>query len=245
MLKAVFFDLDDTLCGYWDASKHGLREAFRRHPVEGRTVDEMVTAWGKAFRKFSPKVKDSDWYETYCREGGVTRTEQMRMTLHEVGVYDESHASRLSDAYGFERDRALKLFDDAQGVLETLKAKYPLGLITNGPADIQRQEIATLGIGHYFDWVFIEGEMGIGKPADVVFERAEQAAEASPSELAFIGNSYAHDVFPAIQRGWKSIWVRRPSDVAPSRSGPEDKPEDAPEPSATISELNELLSLLG
>lgn len=244
MLKAVFFDLDDTLCGYWDASKHALREAFRRHPVSGKNSDEMVIAWAKAFRKFSPRVKDSDWYETYCREGGVTRLEQMRLTLNEVGVIDETHAAKLSETYGAERNRALKLFDDAERVLTALGSRYPLGLITNGPADIQRQEIETLGVEKYFNWVFIEGEMGIGKPADIVFERAEAAAGAHPSELAFVGNSYAHDILPALQRGWKSIWIRRPSDVAPSRTEPEGKPEDAPEPSATISELSELLTLL-
>lgn len=240
-LRAIYFDLDDTLCGYWDASKAGMRRAFDLHPVVGKTTDEMIAAWATAFRTFSASVKDSGWYEIYCRSGEPTRREQMRLTLIEAGQPSDDHAKLLSDAYGAERDRHLKLFPDALEVLNTLSAQYPLGLITNGPADIQRQEIATLDIESYFSHVFIEGEMGIGKPHAVVFERAAAAVNAKPDELLFIGNSYAHDIAPAIANGWHSAWIRRDSDVAPSRNYPEGKPEGAPDPTITIGSLTELL----
>jgi FMN phosphatase YigB (HAD superfamily) len=144
---------------------------------------------------------------------------------------------------------ARSCFEDAVAVLECLRERFSLGLITNGPADVQRQEIETLGIGHYFDCVLIEGEMGEGKPHQSVFRRAEQCFEVSGTEILFVGNSYAHDIRPAIDAGWRTAWIRRPTDIPPS-AGPggsavEAKPEDAPEPDVTIGELRELKPLLG
>jgi putative hydrolase of the HAD superfamily len=247
-IKAVYFDLDDTLCGYWEASKFGMRRAFQEHGPEGFTVEEMIQAWAAAFREFGPTLKQTGWYDGYLKEGEPTRTEQMRLTLLRLGVVDEERAQSLSHTYMVERDRALKLFDDAETVLEKLKKHFPLGLITNGPADIQRQEIATLGIEHYFDHIFIEGEMGEGKPNASVFARATAAAGCKPSQVLFVGNSFAHDVTPAIQCGWRAVWVRRDTDVPPSSGPGPARPEEAPagaaQPDAVIGNLTDLLEML-
>jgi putative hydrolase of the HAD superfamily len=246
-VEAVFFDLDDTLCAYWDASKIGLRKAFEQHGPPDFTVEEMIDRWAAVFRVFSPTVKDSDWYKDYLKTGEPTRVEQMRRTLLELGVDDPGRAAQLSQTYFEERDRHLELFPDAIEVLEVFQKRYALGLITNGPADVQRQEVATLGIEKYFDHILIEGEMGHGKPLEQVFRRAEELVRKQPEEILFVGNSYAHDVKPAIAAGWRSVWVRRPSDVPPSSdlTMPEPIPEGEPQPDATIGHLKELFELLG
>lgn len=243
-IKAVFFDLDDTLCAYWEASKHGLLTAFREHGPSSHSPEELMDSWAAAFREFSPTLKQSGWYEGYCVSGEPTRTEQMRLTLQRLGIEDSAMTNSLSATYREKRNDALKLFPEAVEVLDTLKARYPLGLITNGPADIQREEIATLGIAHYFDHIFIEGEMGEGKPLPAVFRRAEQAVGCSADEILFVGNSYAHDVRPALDAGWHAIWVRRPTDVPPSRTKGEEKPADAPDPDAIVDDLRDILGFL-
>src|SRR5579862_8239532 len=106
-VRAVFFDLDDTLCAYWDASKIGMRRAFERFGPPGITVDEMIRHWAAAFREFSPTLKQTGWYDGYLKSGEPTRTEQMRLTLLRVGVTDPSRTAALSQAYFEERDRAL------------------------------------------------------------------------------------------------------------------------------------------
>ena len=248
-VKAVFFDLDDTLCQYWEAARAGLHETFVQEGPPGFSAEEMVQHWARAFRGFHKEIHHPDWYSKYLKKGEITRTEQMRRTLAEVQIQDDERAQRLSDTYMRERDSRLRLFDDAVEVLDLLKGRYPLGLITNGPADVQRQEISTLKIGEYFDAVLIEGEMGEGKPKLSVFRRAESCVNSDPSHTLFVGNSYAHDIRPAIDAGWKTAWIRRPTDIPPS-AGPggsavELKPEDAPNPDATINNLRELLPFLG
>lgn len=248
-VKAVFFDLDDTLCQYWEAARTGLFRAFEKEGPAGFTAEEMVQHWATAFRKFLKEVTHPDWYSQYLKNGESTRTEQMRRTLIEAGVPDDDRAACLSETYMRERDSLLRLFDDTLEVLDLLKPRYPLGLITNGPADVQRQEIQTLKIEGYFKAILIEGEMGEGKPNLSVFRRAQDLVGSSASATLFVGNSYAHDIRPAVEAGWRTAWIRRPTDIPPS-AGPggsavEAKPADAPDPDATIGNLRELLPLLG
>jgi len=246
-IKIVFFDLDDTLCAYWEASKKALSDTFEAHSLPGHTAAEMVTTWAEAFRDFVPRLKQTDWYASYLRKGETTRTEQMRLMLARFGVEDEVLAQRLSDTYAAKRNENLALFGEAREVLEALHKRFPLGLITNGPADVQREEIQTLGIGHLFDHVYIEGEMGRGKPLPAVFEQIATEAGCRPEEILFVGNSYHHDMEPGIAAGWHTVWVRKATDVAPSSTGssPELKPAGGPTPDAEIEDLRDLLGLFG
>ena len=205
----------------------------------------MIKHWASAFRRFGPGLKQTGWYSIYLKTGEPTRTEQMRLALLELGIVDGDRAAKLSSIYADERDKALRLFEETPKILDKLHGKYPLGLVTNGPADVQRQEIETLGLTRYFDNIFIEGEMGEGKPNPAVFTRAAEAVGVAPGNLLFVGNSYIHDVRPAIDAGWHAVWVRRSTDVPPSASGPESAPHGAPAPDAIIGDLSELLPMLG
>ncbi len=246
-VKAIYFDLDDTLCGYWDACKKGLREAFELNPISGVSTDEAVAAWGGAFQGFATDLKKiPHLYDAYLTSGSTTRKHQMQLTLESLGQPSDEFAERLSEAYMTRRDANLKLFPDAIDVLETLSRTYKIGLITNGPADIQNQEIDTTGIRKYLQAIFIEGEQRVGKPEKIVFDRAAAAMECSPEELLMVGNSLHHDIVPAIEFGWATVWTLRDSDVPPSsKTGkPEPIPTEGPMPDLIVGHLSEILPYL-
>ena len=209
----------------------------------------MMDGWAKRFRQFAPTLKKTGWFETYLQRAEPSRTELMRLALEEVGIDDAELASAMSELYMRNRDANLRLFDDALSLLERLKHDYFLGLITNGPADLQRQEVATLGIESYFSIVLIEGELEHGKPHELPFRMAREAAGCNPAEMLMVGNSYGHDIRPAIDFGWQTAWIRRPSDVPPSERGvsatPEERPIDSVAPTYEIAELTELYGILG
>lgn len=247
-VRGIVFDLDDTLCGYWDAAKAGLRAAFAEHGLPGVPPEVHVAAWAGVFPVVERSLKDPEVFAAYCRSGGPTRRRQMRETLRALGAPDdaemEARADRLADAYRRERDRALRLFPESADVLRRLAAAYPLGMLTNGPADIQREEVITLGVGGWFTFIGIQGELGVGKPHRAAFARIERALDLEPPQILMVGNSFSADIRPAIAFGYRTAWVRRPSDVPPSAApgaGPERMPDGETPPDLVVDDLRQIL----
>lgn len=243
-IRGIYFDLDDTLCAYWDASKRAMRETFAELPVRELGPEEMVAAWAIAFKAFAKEIKSETWYDLYLENGAATRIELMRRMLGVLDVEYDTLARQLGDRYGELRNTYLELFPEALQIILDLHSNFPLGLMTNGPADVQRQEIERLQIEKYFQVILIEGEMKEGKPRRSVFERAEKLMGLEASQLLMVGNSFAHDIAPALSFGWSAFWIRRPSDVAPSATGPEEMPPGAPQPTKIIHNLDELMPIL-
>ncbi len=244
-VRGVYFDLDDTLCGYWDAAKAGLKATFEEWEVPSCPLEEMLDHWAAAFREFCPSLKRLGWYESYLADSSTTRTELMRLALLRAGVDNADLAAHFSQRYMELRDRSLSLFPDAIELLDRIGPRLPLGLITNGPADLQRMEISTLQIEGRFAHIFIEGELGRGKPDPEVFSAASTAMGLEPQQILFVGNSYGHDIRPAIEAGWKTAWIRRPSDVPPSVRGvlalPEELPTGGATPDVIVTDLRDLI----
>jgi putative hydrolase of the HAD superfamily len=234
-IRAIYFDLDDTLCAYWAASRKGLREAFEESGID---VEKGVSAWRKVFSTFSPEIKTERWYEHYLESGEPTRTEHMRRVLEEMGQPDAERAKALSSRYATLRDSHLALFPESQDVLAFLKdsGQFKLGLITNGPADVQRQEIVTLGIGGFFDHILIEGEFKLGKPHLQIFAEACAKWGLQPSQMLFVGNAFEHDVQGAKRAGWHALWVNKAE---------EENPGTQPQPDEEIVDLWEVIDWLG
>lgn len=232
MIRAVYFDLDDTLCAYWAASAKGLREAFQEAEID---PDIGIAEWRTVFPTFAKEIKTDAWYAHYLESGEKTRTEHLRRTLERLSRNEEHLASRISERYAHLRNEYLVLFPDALPLLESLQSRFPLGVITNGPADIQRQEIARLGIERFFGQVLIEGEFKLGKPNPEIFEAAERHCGLAPEEMLFVGNAYEHDVQGAKTAGWEALWLNR---------GSEESVLKQPEPNRTISNLYEVCDYL-
>ncbi|MBA3725712.1 MAG: HAD family hydrolase [Armatimonadetes bacterium] len=234
-IRAIFFDLDDTLCAYWSASRRGLRQAFEEAPLEC-DPDKAIEAWRNVFSTFSPEIKTDSWYERYLESGEPTRTEHMRRVLTSLGCPSDQLATKLSARYAELRDASLEPFQETHEVLEFLKSKYILGLITNGPADVQRQEIETLGIGEYFDHILIEGEYKLGKPHQEIFDEARRLSGFEHDEMLFVGNAFEHDVQGSKNAGWHSIWVNKAMETNPG---------SGPQPDAVAFNLWEVVDWLG
>lgn len=234
-IRAVFFDLDDTLCAYWAASRKSLGEAIDRADL-GIPTDDVIHAWREVFATFSKEIKSDPWYRRYLETGEPTRTEHLRRTLRRLGIPSEENAKQISHEYARLRDRYLVLFPEARPLLKHLRGRYVLGLITNGPADIQRQEIETLRIAHYFDHILIEGEFKIGKPDLEIFEAARRACDLQPHQMLFVGNAFEHDVQGAKNAGWWAIWANRGEEVDPGTE---------PRADAEIMHLYEVCDWLG
>ncbi len=209
-IRAVFFDLDDTLCNYMQVADRARKWVFHMaaKAYEELSADDLEAAWHAEFNTFLPEVRPGGvWRQRYLISGETTRTELMRRALARLGVDDTKLAAYLSDGYYVERQERLELYSDAEEVLTRLGKKMPIGMITNGPADTQREEVDRLGIGRHFKKIFIEGEFGVGKPDPIVFRAAADSVGQPPSEVALVGNSLKHDIHGAKNVGMITCWL--------------------------------------
>jgi putative hydrolase of the HAD superfamily len=93
---------------------------------------------------------------------------------------------------------ALRPFDDVQEVLNLLKPRLSLALITNGASDTQRNALGILGIAQLFDAIIISGEVGIAKPDASIFALALQTLGVEPEKTWHVGDSLSTDVAGAL-----------------------------------------------
>ena len=86
-------------------------------------------------------------------------------------------------------------------VLESLKQKYVLGVITNGNADTKK-----IGIDHYFDFNISASDIDAGKPEPEIFEETLRQSGFRAEEICHVGDHPVNDVEGSSNFGMKSIW---------------------------------------
>jgi putative hydrolase of the HAD superfamily len=194
--RMVLFDLDDTLCDYAGARSVRLRIAFsqalaataRDRDVDlDRLIEESVAIHPHGTEHFP---------ELFRR--------------HRLG--NERDAARAAEWYRTNRFHGLALFDDAIKTLTAVRQSESverLGLITNGPSEVQRAKIELLGVERYIDFFIISEEFGAAKPDPAIFAEALRRGGIAATEAVFIGDSPDHDMIGARAAGIRAIWINR------------------------------------
>jgi len=108
------------------------------------------------------------------------------------------------------------------GAAETVQAaagRFRLGLLTNGPSDIQHLKLDQTGLAGHFGSVVISGELGRGKPDPAIFQAVLAELEVAPDRTVMIGDSWERDVAGAVEAGLAgAVWVaagREPPETPP------------------------------
>jgi putative hydrolase of the HAD superfamily len=207
-----------------------------RHAVskqEGLETTHFQDAYNKAFQDM---IKEYNGPAIFLSMSGYeTRIEWVSRTLQHCGFDDPNLVHELVDIYGEERKKTLKMFPDAIQVLSYLKNKYRLSLVTNGPSDIQREEIEVLKIASYFDDIIVAGEVGYAKPDPRIFDPLITMLSIPTSQYLYVGNSQDDDLTSAHYAGLKVAWINRKNEILRPR---------IPKPNYEIKNLSELLGFL-
>lgn len=195
--RAILLDLDDTLCDYSTARDRRLRIALA--DATGLSID-------------SPQLEVLVAASIDMQPHGADHFADL---LAKHGFDSSDRAEAATVWYRANRFHGLELFPHSLEVLEKLRrpigavAPRPLGIITNGPADVQRDKIALLQIRHLVDFVIISGEFGVNKPHPAIFADALRQAGTSPAETVFVGDSAEHDIAGAHASGLRTVWINR------------------------------------
>ncbi len=187
--RAVVFDLDDTLIVEVAFAMRSLREALATLPgvdpdasevaaleavrsvwVQSPDHDLAVTlgfaSWEGLWSTFSgnhPSLAGLEaWAPTY-------RVEAWRAVGASLGIDDTRALRDAADAFEEAQRRGHPVIPGMHEALARVTSRHPVGLITNGPSDIQRLKLEQSGLSGAFGGEVISGELGRGKPDATVF----------------------------------------------------------------------------
>jgi putative hydrolase of the HAD superfamily len=202
----VFFDIDETLVDQRSAeAAAGERflEAFGRDLPHLTGVAEFCRIWRGLREK----------YASAFLHHGVSFHEQRLRRVRELFAdtrpdLDNDELERRLAVYVQHYRRNWRLFDDARDALEAVR-EHPLGVISNGNSQQQRDKLRLTGIDRRFRLIVISEDIGWAKPDRNIFSAACRMAGLHPHECIHIGDRFEADALASRAIGMRGIWLNR------------------------------------
>lgn len=198
-IKHVFFDLDHTL---WDFERNS--DLTFQKIFEEQKLNIDLNYFLKIY-----KPLNREFWKLY-REEKITKSELRYKRLKTVfDKIDFSISDDLIDKIAIDYIDYLPhfnyLFDGTLEILDYLKPKYNLHIITNGFEEIQTKKMQSSHILDYFDVIITSESVGVKKPNPKVFDYALQKTNATLENSIMIGDSIEADILGALNFGMKVI----------------------------------------
>ncbi len=204
----VFFDLDHTLWDFEKNSALAIETIFNKHAIN-------VNLQLFLFHYVPINIK---YWELY-RVDKITQLElrlgRLKDTFELLNFeIDDDKIIFLSEEYIEYLPKFNHLFDGAIEILDYLKPKYNLHIITNGFQEIQDNKLKNSNIDHYFTTITNSEMAGVKKPNPKIYDYAITEANASKSNSIMIGDCIDADVKGALNFGMQAILFN----IDPSKS---------------------------
>lgn len=200
MIKAVVFDVDDTLYDLSTPFKEACREVF----PDDTTLD--LEGAFLASRRYSDAVYASSLSgKISMEEMYVYRFEN---AFRDYGKKIDAQMALMFQAVYEQKQQKIQMTESMKKLLDHLKEKVKLGIITNGPAQHQWDKVNALGVKKWIpeEHIFISGDLGVAKPDVEIFDAALQKLQLQKEEVCYVGDSFENDMVGAKNAGWKAIW---------------------------------------
>ncbi|RNF40243.1 HAD family hydrolase [Planococcus salinus] len=233
MVKAIFFDLDDTLL--WD--KKSVFTAFQKTCdyaalKSGADCSTLETAVRKEAQKLYASYDTFEFtkmiginpfeglWGTFDDKGEgfqnmkkivpEYRRQAWTMGLRQIGIDNPELGQELADYFPIARKESPHVYEESFQVLDELKENYQLLLLTNGSPGLQHTKLTiTPEISPYFDHIVISGDFGKGKPDPGIFKHALAKFDLEAEEVLMVGDNLLTDIIGAENAGIRSVWVNR------------------------------------
>jgi putative hydrolase of the HAD superfamily len=101
--------------------------------------------------------------------------------------------------------RELHLFPHVREVLDVLRERYPLALVTDAQSAYARGELHKVGLLDYFDPIIVSGDYGFRKPDRRLFQFALDGMGVAAQNALYVGNDMHRDIFGAREAGLATV----------------------------------------
>lgn len=196
-IKAVIFDLDDTLYSEKDYVRSGYRAVAKE-------IEQVENAYEKLYSAF---------------EDGHAAIDKV---LLDEGIYTAELKERCLSAYRSHLPE-IKLYDGVAEMLSFLRSKgIKLGVITDGRPEGQRNKIRALGLEELFDEIIVTDELGgatFRKPCDISFRIMQRRLGLPFESMIYVGDNLTKDLIAPRQLGMQAVWFENTDGVHRIPSG--------------------------
>lgn len=199
----LFFDLDHTL---WDFEKNAnetLHTLYERHDLARYgtfSVDAFVNVYSDINHALWRLYQSNKISQSQLREVRFTRT------LTRLGVPEAEVPATISAEFTDILPQKSAVFPYTHEVLDYLRPRYRLHLITNGFNDIQSIKLASSNLTQYFGEVITSEHSGHLKPDPRMFAHALARTGATATESLMIGDNLECDVLGAYNAGIDQVY---------------------------------------
>ncbi|RZJ53287.1 MAG: noncanonical pyrimidine nucleotidase, YjjG family [Flavobacterium sp.] len=196
----IFFDLDHTLWDFDKNSEMAFDRIFTSRFPDIKTVDFIS--------KYVP-INQECWrqyqYDQITHQ--ELRYNRLKLSFDALSyaMSDENIEQIANDYIEFLTENNY-LFEGAIEVLDYLKSKYRLHIITNGFAHVQDKKINNAALGSYFMTITNSELAGVKKPNSIIFDYALNLAQTSKENSIMIGDDFEADVQGALNAGIDAIF---------------------------------------
>jgi len=195
----IFFDLDHTLWDFETNSKAAFDKLLKKHhlPVE---IDDYIKVYEPINKQY--------WtdYANQLKTKEQVKFGRLRDTFDALNMsVSKELIQRLADEYLDFLKQEKALMPGSLEILDYLKNKYRLHILTNGFVEVQQEKLDNSGITDYFDLMITSEETGKLKPHPDVFNYALKKAGTFAHRSFMIGDNIQSDVLGARNIGMSAI----------------------------------------
>lgn len=215
-LKAVLFDMDDTLIDwrYWGGDWNHVEEWHLRGVYDYLTREQRTLNGDfQAFRTYYNRLTRDAWSEARTSLKAPHIGRMLLQALAQFGFLPDETIGldQCLAAYGWGCVSGVNLFPDVIPFLEMLQARgIKTGIVTNAsqPMTLRDNELSGYDLLRFFPETahrISAADVGYLKPHAAIFEHALKVLGTAPDETVFIGDNPVADIAGSQSAGMKAI----------------------------------------
>jgi len=195
MIKAIIFDLDNTLLDFMKMKQFAVKAAITAMNEAGLNIDE-----DQAYKNI---------FELYETNGWENQQVFDDFLMQNFGKVSNKILAAGIVSYRRAREATLVVYPNVNKTLiELIKMGIKLAVVSDAPSREAWMRLYYLNLHHVFDPVLTYDDSGARKPSPKPFEMALNILQVNSSEALMIGDWPDRDVVGASQIGMKTVFAR-------------------------------------